>query len=49
MAHVPSFNMRGCAAAQGEQKMVSVSESGTPTKAEIAAALKTDTWRCTCD
>jgi len=46
MAHVLSFNMRGCASAQGEQKTVSVSERGTPTKAEILAAIKDVNAEC---
>jgi hypothetical protein len=46
MAHVLSFNMRGCATAQGEQKTVNVSERGTPTKAEILGAIKEVNAEC---
>src|SRR5438552_18928807 len=46
MAHVLSFNMRGCASAQGEQKTVSVSERGTPSKAEVQAAIKEVNAEC---
>jgi hypothetical protein len=38
MAHVLTFNMRGCSAAKGEQKAVTI--SATPTKADIQAAIK---------
>jgi hypothetical protein len=44
MAHVLTFNMRGCSAAKGEQKAVTV--SAAPTKAEIQAALKEVNAQC---
>ena len=34
MAHTIGFIMRGCATVEGEQKTVSVSERGIPSKAE---------------
>jgi len=44
MAHVLTFNMRGCSAAKGEQKAVTV--SAAPTKAEIQAAAKEVNAQC---
>jgi hypothetical protein len=44
MAHVISFNMRGCSQAKGEQKAVTV--SAAPTKAEIQAAMKEANAQC---
>ena len=38
MAHVITFNMRGCSLAKGDQK--SLNFSAAPTKAEITAAMK---------
>jgi hypothetical protein len=46
MAHVISFNMRGCATVKGEQKTVNVSERGTPSKSEILAAMKETNAEC---
>lgn len=46
MAHVISFNMRGCATVKGEPKTVNVSERGTPSKAEILAAMKEANAEC---
>jgi hypothetical protein len=44
MGHVLTFNMRGCSAAKGEQKAVTV--SAAPTKAEIQAAAKDVNAQC---
>jgi DinB family protein len=44
MAHVLTFNMRGCSAAKGEQKAVTI--SATPTKADIQAAIKEVNAQC---
>jgi len=44
MAHVLTFNMRGCSAAKGEQKSVTI--SATPTKADIQAAIKEVNAQC---
>jgi len=46
MAHEFSFNMRTCATLKGEQKTVNVSERGTPSKAEILAAMKEANAEC---
>ena len=46
MAHEFSFNMRICAMLKGEQKSVNVSERGTPSKAEILAAIKESNAEC---
>jgi len=46
MAHEFSFNMRICATLKGEQKAVNVSERGTPTKAEILAAMREANAEC---
>ncbi len=44
MAHVATFNMRGCSLAKGDQK--SVNFSAAPTKAEVAAAMKQVNEEC---
>jgi hypothetical protein len=44
MAHVITFNMRGCSLAKGDQK--SVNFSAAPTKAEVAAAMKQVNEEC---
>ena len=44
MAHAIQFNMRGCAAAKGEQKPLTF--SAAPTKAEILAAMKETNTYC---
>ncbi len=44
MAHVLTFNMRGCSTAKGEQKNVTV--SAAPTKADIQAAIKEVNAQC---
>ena len=46
MAHAVTFIMRGCSTAKGEQKTVNVSERGTPSRAEILAALKEASAEC---
>jgi len=46
MAHAIIFMMRGCATVQGEQKTVNVSDRGTPSKAEILAAMKEASAEC---
>src|SRR5436189_231910 len=46
MAHVVTFNMRGCATVKGEQKTVNVSDRGMPTRAEILAAMKEANAEC---
>ena len=44
MAHVITFNMRGCSAIKGEQKPLMFSMP--PTKAEVTAAMKTTNDEC---
>lgn len=44
MAHVITFNMRGCSAIKGEQKPLMFSMP--PTKAEVMAAMKTTNDEC---
>ena len=44
MAHVISFNMRGCAQVKGEQKAVTL--AATASKAEIVAAMKEANDEC---
>jgi len=44
MAHIIGFNMRTCAQLKGEQKNVNL--SATPSKAEIAAAMKEANDEC---
>jgi DinB superfamily len=44
MAHVVTFNMRGCSAVKGEQKPLTFSKP--PTKAEVAAAMKQTNDEC---
>src|SRR5579859_4285473 len=44
MAHVITFNMRGCAQVMGEQKTVTL--GATPSKAEIFAAMKQANEEC---
>lgn len=44
MAHVITFNMRGCSAIKGEQKPLMFSMP--PTKAEVLAAMKTTDDEC---
>ena len=44
MAHVITFNMRGCSLAKGDQK--SVNFSAAPTKAEVAATMKQVNEEC---
>jgi hypothetical protein len=44
MAHVITFNVRGCAAVKGEQKPLMFSMP--PTKAEVMAAMKTANDEC---
>jgi hypothetical protein len=44
MAHVVTFNMRGCSAVKGEQKPLMFSMP--PTKAEVAAAMKQANDEC---
>jgi hypothetical protein len=44
MAHVITFNMRGCSAMKGEQKQLMF--SNPPTKAEVTAAMKQTNDEC---
>jgi hypothetical protein len=44
MAHVITFNMRGCSLAKGDQK--SVSFGAAPTKAEVTTAMKQVNEHC---
>ena len=44
MAHVITFNMRGCAQVMGDQKTVTL--GATPSKAEIQAAMKQANDEC---
>lgn len=44
MAHVITFNMRGCSAVKGEQKPLKFSMP--PTKAEVTAAMKETNEEC---
>jgi hypothetical protein len=46
MAHVVAFNMRGCSTVKGQPKTVNVSDKGTPTKAEVLAAMKEVNAEC---
>jgi hypothetical protein len=44
MAHVATFNMRGCALVKGDQKTINV--GATPSKAEVIAAMKEANDEC---